>query len=197
MGHFKRDHLSTYAVHQNIDKDSFFLVVDRQHLLQQIVNSTRFSDEPNDVGLTKLLYDGVYQACYPLHEGKHRLVSGEFAFNKRQQLKRDWARFGRIFKYQPHDAIRGRWYMCPLCDRESSYWNLAPDTCIYAKITHYVDNDGTVGLSIIASIWASLFLEFWKRRQATLAQKWHTSDFLCHFRRPDAVRAEDIEKCQS
>ena len=231
MGHFKRDHLSTYAVHQNIDKDSFFSVIDRQHLLQQILNSTRFSDEPNGVGLTKLLYDGAYQACYPLHEGIHNLESGEFPVNKRQQLKSDWARFGRIFKYQPHDAIkeyfgheiglyfawlgfytamlvplaivalivflygiistgsyvpvldmcnennRGRWYMCPLCDRQCSYWNLAPDTCIYAKITHYFDNDGTVALAFIASIWASLFLEFWKRRQATLAQKWHTSEF--------------------
>ena len=56
--------------------------------------------------LTKLLYDGAYQTCYPLHEGKHRLVSGEFPVNKRQQLKRDWARFGRFFKYQPYDAIK-------------------------------------------------------------------------------------------
>lgn len=32
-------------------------------------------------------------------------------------------------------------------------------------------------MAFIASIWASLFLEFWKRRQAVLAQKWHTSEF--------------------
>ena len=72
---------------------------------------------------------------------------------------------------------RGRWYMCPLCDKQCSYWNLAPDTCMYAYITHFFDNDGTVFLAFLASIWATLFLEFWKRRQATLAQEWHTTDF--------------------
>lgn len=231
MGSFKRDHLSKYVIDQNISENSLFSVIDRQHLLQQILNSTPFSDQPNDVGLSKLLYDGVYLACYPLHEGKHRLESGESPVNTRQQLKRDWARFCRIFKYQPYDTIkeyfgheiglyfawlgfytgmlvplamislivflcgiistgsyvpvldmcnednRGRWYMCPLCDRRCSYWNLAPDTCIYAKLTHYFDNNGTVALAFIASMWASLFLEFWKRRQAFLAQKWHTSEF--------------------
>ena len=72
---------------------------------------------------------------------------------------------------------KGRWYMCPLCDKQCSYWNLAPDTCMYAYITHFFDNDGTVFLAFLASIWATLFLEFWKRRQATLAQEWHTTDF--------------------
>lgn len=232
MAHFKRDRLSAYAYLQDCDEESFFSVIDRQHLIQQIFHSTRFSDDSNDVGLTKLVYDGAYQAYYPLHEGKHDSSDGgDVAVNKRQQLKRDWARFGRCFKYQPYDAIkeyfgheiglyfawlgfytamlvplaifalivflygiisagsyipvldmcdeknRDRWYMCPLCDRQCSYWNLAPDTCIYAKVTHYFDNDWTVVLAFLASIWASLFLEFWKRRQATLAQKWHTSEF--------------------
>lgn len=72
---------------------------------------------------------------------------------------------------------RGRWYMCPLCDRQCSYWNLAPDTCLYAYVTHFFDNDGTVILAFVASIWATLFLEFWKRRQADLALQWHTGDF--------------------
>ena len=106
MGQFKRDHLSKYVFDQNVGENSLFPVTDRQHLLQQILHSTPFSDQPDDVGLSKLLYDGVYLACYPLHEGTHRLESGESPKNKRQQLKRDWARFGRIFKYQPYDAIK-------------------------------------------------------------------------------------------
>ena len=72
---------------------------------------------------------------------------------------------------------RGRWYMCPLCDKQCSYWDLAPTTCVYAYVTHFFDNNGTVLLAFVASIWATLFLEFWKRRQATLAQEWHTTDF--------------------
>ena len=232
MAHFKRDRLAAYTFQQNCNQESFFSIIDRQHLIQQIFNSTRFSDEPDDVGLSKLIYEGAYLACYPLHDGKHEpSTDGECPVNKRQQLRRDWARFGRCFKYQPYDSIkeyfgheiglyfawlgfytamlvpltivalivflygivsaasyipvldmcdeknRDRWYMCPLCDRQCSYWNLAPDTCIYAKITHYFDNDWTIGLAFLASIWATLFLEFWKRRQASLAQKWHTSEF--------------------
>lgn len=72
---------------------------------------------------------------------------------------------------------KGVWYMCPLCDRQCSYWDLASTTCIYAYVTHFFDNDWTVGLALIASIWATLYLEFWKRRQASLAQEWHTDDF--------------------
>ena len=231
MGNFRRDRLSAYIQHQDFNEDTFFSNIDRQHLIQQILSTTRYSEEPNDVGLSKLLYDGAYESCYPLHEGKHDVASDESAVNLRHQLKRDWARFGRIFKYQPYDAIkdyfgheiglyfawmgfytamlvplaifalivfiygiasagsyipirdlcnennRGVWYMCPLCDKQCSYWNLAPDTCLYAKVTHYFDNDATVALAFFASIWATLFLEFWKRRQATLAHKWHTSEF--------------------
>ena len=67
------------------------------------------------------------------------------------------------------DNNKGRWYMCPWCDRQCSYWDLASSTCLYAYVTHFFDNDWTVGLALIASVWATLFLEFWKRRQATLA----------------------------
>lgn len=231
MGHFKRDRLSEYLPHKDFDEDTFFSIIDRQHLLQQFLSNTRYSDDPTDVGLIKLVYNGAYKSCYPLHEGEDEISDGETAVNLRQQLKRDWARFGRIFKYQPYDAIkdyfghtiglyfawlgfytamlvplaifalivfiygiasssshipvrdlcsesnRNVWYMCPLCDRQCSYWNLAPDTCTYAKVTHFFDNDWTVVLAFFASVWATLFLEFWKRRQATLAHRWHTSEF--------------------
>ena len=150
----------------------------------------------------------------------------------RQGLKRDWSRFGRIFKFQPYEAIKdyfgseiafyfawlrfytawlvplaivglavffygigsagnhipvqdvceeknhGVWYMCPLCDKHCSYWDLASTTCVYAYVTHFFDNDGTVFLALIASIWGTLFLEFWKRRQASLAHEWHTDDLV-------------------
>lgn len=66
--------------------------------------------------------------------------------------------------------------MCPLCDKHCSYWDLASTTCVYAYVTHFFDNDGTVLLALMASIWGTLFLEFWKRRQASLAHEWHTDD---------------------
>ena len=67
------------------------------------------------------------------------------------------------------DKNKGLWYMCPLCDKKCSYWDLASTTCVYAYVTHFFDNDGTVALAVIASIWGTLFLEFWKRRQ----KMWH------------------------
>lgn len=72
------------------------------------------------------------------------------------------------------DKNKGLWYMCPLCDKKCSYWDLASTTCVYAYVTHFFDNDGTVFLAVIASIWGTLFLEFWKRRQMLLAHQWHT-----------------------
>ena len=71
------------------------------------------------------------------------------------------------------DKNKGKWYMCPLCDRKCSYWDLASTTCLYAYVTHFFDNDGTVALAVIASIWGTLSLEFWKRRQGILAHKFH------------------------
>ena len=71
------------------------------------------------------------------------------------------------------DKNKGLWYMCPLCDKECSYWDLASTTCVYAYVTHFFDNDGTVALAVITSIWGTLFLEFWKRRQTILAHQWH------------------------
>jgi len=70
---------------------------------------------------------------------------------------------------------KGLWYMCPLCDKKCSYWDLASSTCRYAYATHFFDNSGTVFLAVIASIWATLFLKFWKRRQRALSQTWHTN----------------------
>ena len=72
---------------------------------------------------------------------------------------------------------KGLWYMCPLCDKKCSFWDLTSTTCRYAYFTYFFDNDGTVALAVIASIWATLFLEFWKRQQAILAHEWHTDRF--------------------
>ncbi|XP_073246444.1 anoctamin-4-like isoform X2 [Porites lutea] len=229
VGRFQQEQLEKYINYE--DKDIFFSTVDRMYMVQQILQNTRFSEEPHCVGLNRLVLDGAYTSHYPLHEGTAKLEEGEFPVNDRQRLKSDWARFGRCFKYQPYEAIKdyfgheiglyfawlgfytamlvplaifslivflygilslgsfipvqdvcnerneGVWYMCPLCDRECSYWSLATTTCLYASITYIFDNDGTPVLAFVASIWATLFLEFWKRRQASIAQAWHTKDF--------------------
>lgn len=229
MANFKEVHLTKYLNHQS--REELFDPVDRVYIVQQICYNARFADGPKGVGLRKMIYEGAYSAGYPLHDGPVELEPEEQPTNDRQRLNRDWARFGRFYKFQPYSEIKnyfgseiamyfawlgfytamlvplaivglvvflhgigsagshipvkdvcdeankGEWYMCPLCDTQCSYWDLASSTCLYAYVTHFFDNDWTVGLALIASIWATLFLEFWKRRQATLAQEWHTDDF--------------------
>lgn len=229
MANFKEAEVTKFVNHHN--KAEFFDNIDRIYIVQQICFNARFAEGRHGVGLRRMIYEGAYVAGYPLHDGPVALEPDEEPSNNRQRLHRDWARFGRFYKFQPYGAIKdyfgseialyfawlgfytamlvplaiiglvvflygivsagshipvqdvcgGRnnatWYMCPLCDRQCSYWDLASSTCLYAYVTHFFDNDWTVGLALIASVWATLFLEFWKRRQASLAQEWHTDDF--------------------
>ncbi|NXA00607.1 ANO9 protein, partial [Nesospiza acunhae] len=61
--------------------------------------------------------------------------------------------------------------MCPLCDQNCSFWLLS-DTCTYAKVTHMIDNEATVVFAIFMAIWATVFLELWKRERANVVTSW-------------------------
>ncbi|XP_017761030.1 PREDICTED: anoctamin-1 isoform X1 [Eufriesea mexicana] len=61
--------------------------------------------------------------------------------------------------------------MCPLCDHFCGYWNLK-ETCLHARITYLFDNPSTVFFSIFMSLWATLFLELWKRYSAEITHRW-------------------------
>ncbi|XP_075281836.1 anoctamin-9 [Opisthocomus hoazin] len=61
--------------------------------------------------------------------------------------------------------------MCPLCDQQCPFWLLS-DTCTYAKVTHMIDNEGTVLFAMFMAIWATVFLELWKRQRATVVTDW-------------------------
>ncbi|XP_018585647.1 anoctamin-4 isoform X2 [Scleropages formosus] len=66
--------------------------------------------------------------------------------------------------------------MCPLCDKYCPYMRLS-DSCIYAKVTHLFDNGATVFFAVFMAVWATVFLEFWKRRRAVLAYDWDLIDW--------------------
>lgn len=88
---------------------------------------------------------------------------------------------GAVMKYPPvQDACdeknRALFTMCPLCDKKCNYWSLT-DFCLYIRLVYIFDNDATVFLAIFMSIWATLFLEFWKRQQAILSYEWHMMHF--------------------
>ncbi|XP_029607709.1 anoctamin-3 isoform X3 [Salmo trutta] len=66
--------------------------------------------------------------------------------------------------------------MCPMCEENCNPWKLS-DSCVYAKVTHLFDNGGTVFFAIFMAIWATVFLEFWKRRRAELTYDWDLIDW--------------------
>ncbi|XP_043943405.1 anoctamin-2-like [Protopterus annectens] len=61
--------------------------------------------------------------------------------------------------------------MCPLCDRFCDYWKLG-SACATARASHLFDNPATVFFSVFMALWATMFLEHWKRRQMRLSYYW-------------------------
>ncbi|XP_054581702.1 anoctamin-9 [Eptesicus fuscus] len=62
-------------------------------------------------------------------------------------------------------------FMCPRGDHGRRYQRLS-DTCTFAKLTHLFDNEGTVIFAIFMALWATVFLEFWKRQRARVVLHW-------------------------
>ncbi|XP_063783420.1 anoctamin-6 [Pseudophryne corroboree] len=74
-------------------------------------------------------------------------------------------------------SIGGNIIMCPQCDKECTYWYLNI-TCESSKKLCIFDSFGTLVFAAFMGIWVTLFLEFWKRRQAELEYEWDTVEFL-------------------
>ncbi|KAM4721552.1 anoctamin-5 [Rhinophrynus dorsalis] len=72
--------------------------------------------------------------------------------------------------------IGGQIIMCPLCDQRCEFWRLNT-TCEPSQYSHLFDNAATLFFAIFMGIWVTLFLEFWKRRQARLEYEWDLVDF--------------------
>ncbi|XP_062845351.1 anoctamin-9 [Trichomycterus rosablanca] len=66
--------------------------------------------------------------------------------------------------------------MCPTCDKRCQVWKLS-DTCFYAKLSHLFDNEGTVAFAMFMALWATLFLELWKRHRSHYVSKWKVFDW--------------------
>ena len=53
MGRFDKEHLTTYMNHE--DKEMFFPTVDRMHIVYQILQNTRFAQDPHCLGLKSIV----------------------------------------------------------------------------------------------------------------------------------------------
>ncbi|XP_037371548.1 anoctamin-9 [Talpa occidentalis] len=62
-------------------------------------------------------------------------------------------------------------FLCPRGDHDHDYQRLS-DTCAFAKLTHLFDNEGTVLFAFFMAVWATVFLELWKRRRARVVLHW-------------------------
>lgn len=75
--------------------------------------------------------------------------------------------------------------MCPLCDENigCQYWYLS-DVCMFIQIAYLFDHPGTVFYAIFIAFWAVSFLEYWKRKTASLGHHWDCLDFEEEEERP-------------
>uniref|UniRef100_A0A671TIU3 Anoctamin n=1 Tax=Sparus aurata TaxID=8175 RepID=A0A671TIU3_SPAAU len=75
-----------------------------------------------------------------------------------------------------HEVCNSNITMCPRCDKRCKVWQLS-ETCTYAKVSHLFDNEGTVAFAMFMAIWATLFLELWKRHRARHVSQWKVYDW--------------------
>ncbi|XP_043853427.1 anoctamin-7-like isoform X2 [Dromiciops gliroides] len=90
--------------------DSYFSNTQRHRVVAEILARTVYGKRKHaEMGIARLLTEGVYTAAFPLHEGPFELpgypVPGA-DLNPRQLLYAYWARWCCWHKYQPLDHVR-------------------------------------------------------------------------------------------
>uniref|UniRef100_A0A4X1T2K6 Anoctamin n=1 Tax=Sus scrofa TaxID=9823 RepID=A0A4X1T2K6_PIG len=170
------------------NESSFFPSSARNRIVYYILSRCPFGieDGKKRFGIERLLNSHTYSAAFPLHDGQYWKPSEPpNPVNERYILCQNWARFSYFYKEQPFNLISteicdpeigGQIIMCPLCDLMCDYWRLN-STCLASKFSHLFDNESTVFFAIFMGIWVTLFLEFWKQRQARLEYEWDLVDF--------------------
>uniref|UniRef100_A0A8D2IXP3 Anoctamin n=1 Tax=Varanus komodoensis TaxID=61221 RepID=A0A8D2IXP3_VARKO len=144
---------------------------------------------PQQNSINTLIVNNVYETAYPLHD-----VGIEKYFGEKIGMYFAWLGLYTeflipssvvgiiVFLYgcltiesdipskemcDQHNAFT----MCPLCDKTCDYWNLS-SACGTARASHLFDNPATVFFSIFMALWATMFLENWKRLQMRLSYFW-------------------------
>uniref|UniRef100_A0A8C4HXG1 Anoctamin n=1 Tax=Dicentrarchus labrax TaxID=13489 RepID=A0A8C4HXG1_DICLA len=172
------------------DKDTFFPPSTRNRIVFYILARCPYYKEgrkdKDKTGIKRLLSNGTYTAAFPLHDCRYwKRARNAECESERYNLYNHWARFLCFYKEQPLNLISkeicdadigGSIVMCPLCDKKCPFWRLN-STCLSSWQSHLFDNEGTIFFAIFMGIWVTLFLEFWKRRQARLEYEWDLVDF--------------------
>ncbi|XP_055585585.1 anoctamin-1 [Uranotaenia lowii] len=210
-------------------RDDFFTPSIRIAVAKFIMDRTFFGlteEDKFDIGLGKLMSDGVYLDAYPLHDGNTDKDQPDVECDRKLLLD-EWASVIRWIKHQPLDQIKEyfgvkiamyfAWLgfythmliwativgllcffyglltfrdnqisqeicadnstiMCPQCDRICDYWYLN-SICKTSQIAHIFDNNFTIAFAVFMSIWATLYLEMWKRYSAGLQHRWGVTEY--------------------
>ncbi|XP_076365201.1 anoctamin-7-like isoform X1 [Tachypleus tridentatus] len=105
---FKKSKLDKFLGVDN--QDEYFTSTQRARILYEILEASVYGKRRRaQIGINRLVEEGVYNAAFPLHDGLYQkpphYVVPE-SLNNRQILYEYWARWGKWYKYQPLDHIR-------------------------------------------------------------------------------------------
>ncbi|VDM63108.1 unnamed protein product [Angiostrongylus costaricensis] len=75
------------------------------------------------------------------------------------------------------DGVGTKILICPQCENYCDF-QLLGNSCVYAKMSYLFDNGSTVVFTALMSVWATLFLEGWKRYHTEIAWKWGLLDIV-------------------
>ncbi|XP_017055360.1 anoctamin-6 isoform X2 [Drosophila ficusphila] len=219
---FSKNYLELYDTeHPNfLDASTRYSIISfilqRQHFVEG-------EETADNLGIEKLVQDGIYTCSYTLHDK-----------DDRDRLLKEWANISKWKNLQPLDQIKDyfgakvalyfAWLgfytkmlipisilgilcflygfitwgsdpisrdicddngtiMCPQCDRNCDFWRLN-ETCTSSKFNYLIDNNMTVVFALTMSIWAVVYLEFWKRYSAGLVHRWGLTGFTHHVEHP-------------
>ncbi|XP_058800910.1 anoctamin-4 isoform X2 [Phymastichus coffea] len=88
------------------DRDTAFTPAQRSLIVMQILLRARYDEVHEKSGIRRLLADGTYVDCFPLHEGVYNKPTRDGQILDRYLLYLIWARPGQWYKRQPLWLIR-------------------------------------------------------------------------------------------
>ncbi|KAL3314339.1 hypothetical protein Ciccas_007046 [Cichlidogyrus casuarinus] len=68
------------------------------------------------------------------------------------------------------------WEMCPICLFCQTF--KLGKSCTRIKLSRVLDNEGTLVFAIFMALWATIFMEMWKREQFRIAYRWNVHELV-------------------
>ncbi|CAG4949412.1 unnamed protein product [Parnassius apollo] len=88
------------------DRHTQFSPAQRSLLVMQILLRAKYDSTETKMGIRRLLNDGTYLACFPLHEGRYDADNPDGSTTDRRLLYLEWARPSKWYKKQPLWLVR-------------------------------------------------------------------------------------------